>query len=486
MADRMTLRLPPMNDVDHATPSSGGQRQLVRGLTLIPAASVILANIIGTGVFVKARVMTCNVGSAGMVLTVWFVAGLLSLAGALVYAELSTMMPRSGGEFHFVGAAYGRRWAFLYGWTKMVAMGASTAAVAIIFVVFLNDLVGGALPTPLSRLLPVVVIAVATGLNLATVRSTGRVATALTAVKVALVLGVGLGAFLLADGSWGNFAESGAAGACEGVPDGAKLGVGGFGAAMLGALWGYNGWNVITGIGGEVKDPARTLPRALIGGTLLVIVLYMLVNAAYFYVLSPLEVASVPESSSVAREAASRFLGGGAAAVMSAGLMVSAYGTLHIGMLTGPRLPFALGRVGLMPAGLSRISARGVPAVAVLTIGAWSIVMTLSGTFDILTDIYIFILWIFYGMTGAAVFILRRRWPDVERPYRVWGYPVVPALFLLVTAYLLVNTLVATPGRALAGLGLIVAGLPVYAYFSRRPEAAKSLTWLGSDDPVDR
>ena len=471
-----------MSDVDPATASPGGRRQLVRGLALIPAASVILANVIGTGVFLKARVMTCNVGTPGMVLTVWLVAGLLSLTGALVYAELSTMMPRSGGEFHFIGAAYGRRWAFLYGWARTVATGASGAALAIVFVIFLNDLVGGALPPPVVQLLPIVVIVVATGLNLASVRSSGRVATALTAVKVSLVVGVGLGAFLLADGSWVHFAQSGAAGACEGVPESAKLGVGGFGAAMLGALWGYSGWNLIVLVGGEVKDPARTLPRALVGGTLLVIVLYLLINAAYFYVLSPVEVASVSESSSVAREAASRFLGGVAAAVMSAGLMVSAYGTLYTGLLAGPRVPFALARSGLLPSGLARVSARGVPAVAVLTIGAWILVMTLSGTFDILTDIYVFVNWIFYGMTGAAVFVLRRKRPDAERPYRVWGHPVVPALFLLVTAYLLINTLIATPGRALAGLGLVAAGLPVYAYFARRLGASETPEWLGDDE----
>jgi APA family basic amino acid/polyamine antiporter len=160
---------------------------LVRSLTLTPATAVILANIIGTGVFVKARVMTCNVGSPGMVLTVWVAAGLLTLCGALVYAELGAMMPRSGGEFHFIGAAFGRRLAFLYGWTKTIALGASAAALAIVLVVFLNDLMGGALPPLAVQLLPILVIAVATGLNLLSVRSSGLTATVLTAVKIVLV-----------------------------------------------------------------------------------------------------------------------------------------------------------------------------------------------------------------------------------------------------------------------------------------------------------
>ena len=168
------------------------KRQLVRTLTVTPAAAVILANVIGTGVFVKARVMTCNVGDPETVLVVWLVAGLLSLAGALVYAELSTMMPRAGGEFHFLRAAFGPRLAFLYGWTKTVSLGASAAAVAILCVVFLNDLTGGALPPLAIQLLPLVVIIVATVINLGSIRSTGLTTIALTTVKVALVLFIGI------------------------------------------------------------------------------------------------------------------------------------------------------------------------------------------------------------------------------------------------------------------------------------------------------
>ncbi len=462
------------------TPGVGGRR-LVRALTVVPATAVILANIIGTGVFVKARVMTVNVGTPGMALTVWLCAGLLSLAGALVYAELSTMMPRSGGEFHYLGAAYGRRWAFLYGWSRSVVLGASIAAVAILFVTFLNDLLGGTIPGWGLKVLPVVIIFIASGLNLASVRSTGHIATALTAVKVSIVLFVGIGAFLLADGSWAHFSQSGAEGVGEGVPDSARLGLGGFGAAMLGALWAYNGWNIITALGGEVKDPARTLPRSMVGGTLLVIALYMLINAAYYYVLTPVEIASLPANSSVANAAVLRFAGKTAAAVMSAGLVISAYGTLHTTLLMGARYPFALAQKGLLPAGLGIISSHSVPAVAVLSMGAWSIVLALSGTFDVLTDIYIFVLWIFYGMTGSAVFILRRKLPDAERPYRVWGYPVIPALFLLVTAFLLINTFVATPGRALCGFALVIVGLPIYEFYSRRIEPEDRSSWLGGE-----
>jgi APA family basic amino acid/polyamine antiporter len=320
-----------------------------------------------------------------------------------------------------------------------------------------------------------------TALNLASARANGATATLLTALKVSLVLGVGIGAFVFADGSWSHFGASGASGACDGVPDNARLGATGFGAAMLGALWGYNGWNVIAMLGSEVKDPARTLPRALIGGTVVIMILYVTVNAAYFFVLSPAEVAGLPEAASVASEVVMRFAGDSAAALMAAALMLSAFGTLHTTMLTSPRLPYALARRGMLPRALTAVSARGVPVTAVLAMATWAIVLALSGTYDILTDMYIFVLWIFYGMSGLALFLLRRAHPDTPRPFRVWGYPIVPTLFLIVTAYLLVNTLVATPGRALAGLGLIALGLPVYAYFTRHA-GGDSGAWLGSDE----
>ena len=363
-----------------------------------------------------------------------------------------------------------------------MALGASAAATSIIFVVFLNDFTGGKLSPAIVQFLPLLLIVVATVLNLSSVRSGGQAATSLTAVKVALVLFVGVGAFLLGDGSWSHFGQSGASGTCEGVPDSARLGVSGFGAAMLGALWGYNGWAVLAALGGEVRDPARTVPRALIGGTMLVIVLYMLVNASYYYILTPHEVASVPESSSVASEVATRFFGAGVASLLAFGLMISAYGTLHTTLLVGPRVPYAIARAELFPASLARVSGKGVPAIAVLSIGLWSIVLAASGTFDILTDMYIFVLWIFFGMNGIALFVLRRRFPDAERPYRTLGYPLVPLLFLCVTAFLLVNTLVATPSRGLVGVGLILLGLPIYQYFVKRAGPMAETDWLGADD----
>jgi basic amino acid/polyamine antiporter, APA family len=474
---------------------------LIRGLTLVAAASIVIGNVIGTGVFLKARVMTCNVGTPGMVITVWIAAGILSLAGALTYAELAAMMPRAGGEYVFVREAYGSRWGFLYGWMQIfIAKTGSQAAVAVAFSNFLNDLTGKAIEAPFFtynlfgkevgfgylQLIALSLIALFTLVNCATVIVSGRIATILTGVKIALVLGIGFGAFMFASGNWGHFGEVASTqprwwfsplNMCEGVSSASMIGITGFSAAMLGALWGYDGWNNLTLVAGEVKDPQRNIPRALIGGMFLIITLYVFVNLAYFYVLTPTEVAGISGASSVATEVAKSFLGPAAVALIAASLMASSIGTLHTSILTGARVPYAMARDRLFFERLARLSPRThVPIGALVVQGIWAGILTLSGSFDTLTDYVIFGSWIFYGLTTASVFVFRRKMPDAERPYKAWGYPVVPILFLLVTGFLLFTTLLPDPSaglrginlNALIGLGLIASGLPVYWFLSRK------------------
>jgi APA family basic amino acid/polyamine antiporter len=486
---------------------------LIRGLTLVAAASIVIGNVIGTGVFLKARVMTCHVGTPGMVITVWVVAGILSLAGALTYAELAAMMPRAGGEYVFMREAYGPRMGFLYGWMQIfIAKTGSQASVAAAFAIFLNDITGGAIKANLFtlklfghdwgfgylQLIALSLIALFTLINCATVVVSGWIATVLTGVKIALVLGIGLGAFILAGGDWGHFGLANAGGICEEVNPGTMLGVAGFSAAMLAALWGYDGWNNITLVAGEVKNPQRNIPLALIGGTILIIILYVFVNLAYFYVLTPTQVASVPAGSSVAAEVTRTFmqpfslsLQSLVAGLIAACLMASSLGTLHTSILTGARVPYAMARDRLFFDRLARLSPRThVPIGALVVQGVWAGVLTLSGSFDTLTDYVIFGSWIFYGLVTASVFIFRRRMPEAERPYRAWGYPVVPILFLLVTGYLLFTTLLPDPGKglrglnlnALIGLGLILLGLPVYWYLSRRHHVGFEGKSAGEDE----
>ncbi len=311
-------------------------------------------------------------------------------------------------------------------------------------------------------------LALMTLVNCASVSTTGRIASALTAVKIVAVAAVGAGAFLLARGDWMHYALANAGGACDGVAAEARGGIAGFGAAMLGALWGFQGWANLTPMAGEVADPRRNIPRAFAGAVLVVGALYLFANAGYFYAMPPTEIAGVSTASSVATEVVARFLGPVAAAVMAAAMMVSSLGALHSGIAATARVPFAMARDGLFFRGLERLSPRTrVPIRAAVLAAVWSALLALSGSYDKLTDWAIFALWLFYGLTAASVLLLRRRMPDAERPYRVWGYPVVPVMFLAVTAWLLINTLWTAPGQTALGLGVMALGLPFYWHWSR-------------------
>jgi len=457
---------------------------LIRGLGPLAATAIVVGVVIGTGVFLKARVMTCNAGTPGLVLTAWIVAGLFSMAGALTYGELCAVMPRAGGEYVFMREAYGPLWGFLFGWMRFfIGTGGGNAALAAGFAIFLNVVSRGALrthaiaidvpglgPWHVSAVEAVAIGAVATVtfVNCASVSLGGRIVSVLSTLKVALVAGVGVAAFVFGRGDWAHFLQSGAAGACEGVQGTARGGFAGFGAAMLAALWAYNGWNEMTYVAGEVRSPERNLPRALIAGMTIVAVLYVFVNAAYFYVLTPDEVASIGLTSSVATETMSRIVGQSAFGLMAAALAVSIFSALLSASLVGARVPYAMASDGLFFRSLARVSARtAVPVRALLAQGTWTVVLVLSGSFDALTDYAIFAILLFWGMNTASVFLSRRRGTAVAGRYRTWGYPVVPGLFVLVTAWLVVNTIVTAPVQSLAGLGLIALGLPFYAYWSR-------------------
>jgi APA family basic amino acid/polyamine antiporter len=450
------------------------------------AIAVNVANMIGTGVFLKTRVMTCNVGSARLVLLVWFVAGLLSLAGTFSYSEIAAMMPEAGGDYIYLRRAYGRLMGFLYGWMVFaVARAGSQAALAVGFAIFMNVALGGALDAwrvegavaglhpHLSGLTGValVTIWIVALINCASVATGGRTALYVTIAKVLLVFGVGLAAFLFAPGHWSNLAASGFQGTCEGVAGSARGGLAGFGAAMLGALWAYDGWNNVAPLAGEIRDPQRNMPRAFVGGMLVVGALYLFVNVAYYYALTPVEIASVPTSSSVATEVLKRFLGPIAVSLTAAALMVSSFGSLHASVLANSRIPFAMARDGLFFRGLAKLSPRShVPVRAILAQAAWGSVLALSGSYDTLTDSVIFVSWAFYGLSIASLFIFRRTMPDAPRPYRALGYPVIPMVFLLVTVALLMNTFVAAPRQALEGVAVLIAGLPFYWWWSRRSD----------------
>ena len=461
--------------------------QLIRGLGLIAAISVNVANIIGTGVFLKARVMTCNVGTPGKALIVWVIAGFLSLAGALTYAELLAMMPRAAGEYGIIRDAYGRPLSFIYGWAQfLIARTASAAALAVGFAIFLNDLLKGALDTVYFnytfpgghivsfgrlQIVALLAIVVTTLINCAAVRVSGGVASVLTGMKLVLLLGIGFGAFFYGSGDWAHLGMANVGGTCEGVAI-TTGGMAGFAAAMLGALWAYDGWNNITFLAGEVKNPGRNLPLALIGGGLVVMGLYLFVNVNYFHVMTPTEVASVPASSSVAAEVVGRLLGAGAVTLMAAAMMTSSFGALHASLLATARIPYALAKDGLIIKSLAHVSPRThVPVRALMVQMFWACVVALSGSYDTITDYAIFALTLFYILVAGSIFLFRKRMPDAERPYRTWGYPIVPIVFICVSVWLIFQTIRNTPRQSAIGLGLIMLGLPVYWLISRSQKA---------------
>lgn len=459
--------------------------ELVRGLGPIAAISINVGNIIGTGIFLKARVMTCNVGTPIRVILVWIVAGLLALAGALTYAELTTMRPHAGAEYVITRDAYGKVWGFLNGWSQfLISRTASAAALAVGFAIFTNDLTRGKLdvvyftvPIPFIgieipfghiQVVALITLAVTTLINCAAVSASGNVATLVTILKVAVVLGVGVAAFFYQDGTWGHLGMANAGGTCENV---AVTGGGfaGFAAAMLGALWAYDGWNNVSYMAGEVKHPERNLPLALIASMLIIITLYVIVNVSYYYVMNPTDVASVSATGSVAAASIGRVLGPVAVTLMAGVMMLSSWGSLQTSILGTARIPYAMARDGLFFRSLARVSKKTrVPIIALIVQGVWAAVLAVSGKFDQLTDLAIFAFWLFYGMVTFSVFVFRRREPDVARSYRTWGYPVVPAVFVLVTIYLIGFTLYNAPLLSFIGLVIILAGLPVYYYFSRK------------------
>ena len=446
--------------------------ELKRDLGPWAAASIVIGTVIGSGIFLVPHDMILRVGTPGWVFGVWIFGGLLTLAGALSYAELAAAIPEAGGEYAYLREAYGPLWGFLYSWTQMwVAKSGSIATLATGFFYYLAnffpalDGVFYRLPLPLGphgapldlhwgQLLAIGLIAALAWLNYFGVKLGGDVQVAVTTVKVVLIAGIvvaGLG-----------FGSPHAAAPVSTVP----LTAAGFFAALVAALWAYDGWNNVAMVASEVRDPQRNLPRALIGGTLAVIAIYLLANAAYFRVLSPVEVGASPR---VAGEMMRRILGSAGAGGVSIAAMISIFAALNGSILTGSRVPYAAARQGYFFRAIARVDEKHrTPGVSILALSAWSALLVLSGSYRQLFTYVIFASWILYGMATAAVIVLRIKRPDLPRPYRTFGYPVVPILFVLVAGVFIISTLWDSPRESIMGIALILLGLPFYAYWSHR------------------
>jgi len=447
-------------------------------LGLWAAIAIVIGTAIGSGIFLVPSDMVKAVGSPGMVFVVWIFGGVLTLFGALTYAELSAALPDAGGEYVYLTAAYGPFWGFIYGWTQTwVAKAASIATLATGFYTYLADFFPGlkavsyTLPLPIGpgggsleirygQLLGIGLILFLASVNYIGVRVGGAVQIGVTALKLALIGGLIAAGLLSSHGSVANFHI--------GMPADPG-GIQGFFAALVAALWAYDGWNNAGMLGSEIERPQRNLPLALISGTLLMVAVYLLTNLAYFYVLSGPEVGS---SERVAATMMRRVLGQPGGAVVSVAAMISIFAALNGSILSGSRVPYAMARDGLFFRAFSRVNPGfRTPGPSIVLLGVWSSLILLSGQYKQLYTLVIFPSWILYGMTAASVIVLRIRRPDLNRPYRVLGYPIVPALFVMVAVALLYSTLMSSPRESGIGLVLIIAGLPFYFYWKRRRQA---------------
>ncbi|MFB3776433.1 MAG: APC family permease [Bryobacteraceae bacterium] len=451
-----------------------GSNELRRALGPVSAAAIVLGTIIGSGIFLVPKTMIASVGTVGLVFAVWIVGGVLSLFGALSYAELGAAMPEAGGEYVYLSRAYGPACGFLYGWTQMwVAKSGSIASMATAFFYYLADFYpgldqvlyvlrmpigpgGGPLEIRSGQLLAAAVIMGLSLVNYFGVELGGRVQVVATAAKIGLLfllVAVGLGAWHQGAANLRSSAQ-------------ATGGLAGFFAAMVAALWAYDGWNNLSMAASEVSRPQRNLPLALIGGTLAAIGIYLAVNLAYFLVLPASAVAG---SDRVAADMMRRLWGPAGASVVSVAAMISIFAALNGSILSGARVPYAMAREGRFFRVAARVNpSHRTPGASILLLGAWASMLVFSGRFEQLFTYVIFASWILYGMTAAAVIVLRVKRPEMHRPYRTLGYPVVPVLFVLGACCVVISTLIHSPRESFMGLVLIFSGVPFYLRWKSR------------------
>jgi APA family basic amino acid/polyamine antiporter len=430
------------------------QGELLRALGPYDTIALVIGTVIGSGVFLVPADIARAVHSSGAMLGVWVVGGLFTLLGAMSMAELGASLPHAGGLYTYIARAFGTLPGFLCGWMLFtVGTSGSIATLAAALPIY----VGGFLPlTPAAgKAIGIAAIAFFTAVNLFGVRHGAVAQNVLTALKVGGLVAMVAAVFLMPS------APAPSGGALPG-----PVGLAAFGTAIVAVLWAYEGWHDVSFIAGEMREPQRNFPRGLIGGTAVIVLLYLAANLAYLHVLSPQEIAS---SERVALTAIRRVAGETGARLLTAAILASILGAMNALVLAGPRAYYQMAKDGLLFERFSRVHPTWrTPAESILLQGIWSSLLVLFiGGFSQLFTYVIFGAWIFYAAAVAGVIVLRRKEPALPRPFRVPGYPLVPILFVAGAAFLVVNTLVATPRESLIGLAFIALGIPVY-FLSRR------------------
>ena len=429
--------------------------RLQRRLGFWSAVALVIGITIGSGIFRTPAVVAGRVPDPFLMLSLWVIGGVMALSGALSFAELAASLPRSGGVYVFLREGWGRLAGFLFGWAELVLIrGVSAAAIASVFGEYLLRTCG---VDPIERagaadLVAAGALVFATAVNVMGVRLGAAIVGLSTAAKYGGLAAIVAAAFLFgADrgASTGHFVQA----AGDVTP-------GLFGLALISVLWAYDGFADLAYVAGEVKDPQRTLPRALAVGTLAIVVIYLLTNAAYLYVIP---VDRMAGSQLIAADTMTVLFGGVATTLISALVMVSTFGALIGIMLSGPRIFFAMADDGLLFRPVAAVHPRfGTPHVAIILNGSLGVLMVLMQTFEQLADTFVLATWPFYIFAVAALYRLRRTRPDLPRPYRVTGYPVVPAIFIAAASYLILNALVTDPFWTSVVFGIVLLGVPVY------------------------
>ena len=454
-----------------ATSSSGELRRTLGFWDLVLLA---MGTVIGSGIYLVPGLVLRQTGAqTGPAMIVWIAAGILSLLGALTYAELGAMKPEAGGLYAFIRDAFGPLSAFLYGWTSFfVIASGSVATLAVAFSNYFSQIVP--IGPVAARLVAVAVIVVTAAINIRGTRGSANVQNLTTGLKVGALLLMGVALIVFGRTPPGDVATMWPSSITPSL-------LTGFGTAMIGVLWAYEGWQYVTFSAGETKDPQRTFPRAIAFATAAIVVTYLLVSYGYIAALGPTAAAG---SNAVAADAVGVLLGPIAGKLVGALILVSIFSAANGLLLTVPRLYFAMARDGVFFKRLAVVHPRfGTPAFAIMSIALWSAVLALSGTFEQLLTYVVFTAWIFYAMGGVAVLILRRKEPNTPRPFRVPGYPITPLLFVASAVVLVANTVVAQPQRAVTGLAVVLIGTPAFFLWRAKARRVAALT---SPAPVER
>jgi APA family basic amino acid/polyamine antiporter len=468
--------------------------KLVPTLGLWTSIALVIGGIIGSGIFMKPALMASQLGSPELLIGVWVVAGIMTLFGALSNAEVAAMIPETGGQYVFFQKMYGDFVAFMYGWAAFAVFNtAGIASIAYIFGTYVEYFIHLPRLSPdvehsidlyipfIGHIYPfenigvksvtILIVMLLTFVNYRSTRSGGNIQVIFTVLKVAAMVMIVFATLFSGSGNAANFFQD----STFIKPEGWAL-VGALVAATSGAFWGYDGWNNITFVAGEIRNPQQNIPKSLLIGLLACIIIYVLITISYLYVL-PID--TVAQSSMVATDAAAVVMGGLGGGLIAIMVMVSTFGTTNGNILASARVSFAMAQdkrffswVGKVHPGFK------TPANSLLLQGLWTSALVLSGSFDMLTDMLVFVSWLFYGMSAAGVFILRKKMPSADRPYKVWGYPFVPAVFVIFTIVFLVLTVIndisnyatgkSTMINSLFGLCLTFVGLPLFWYFRKK------------------